>query len=138
MATRRYITGGTGIAVSSDLHGLIDHLVRTIPGGIGKVLEAAGDKVAANAEVTVPVKSGKLRDSIHTTTAVKQDSIAVGVGIGSSSVDYAYYVKAKKGQYAGKSVYQEAIRKPAIKATSEIIRDGTDLILREAKKGGGK
>ena len=116
------VSGGDGIIFSDDLSQGILAVLRSAQNASSSVLISTIEDVAATAETQIPVKTGKLRDSLATSVSVGESQVKATIGLGSTSVDYAYYVKysEKSSLNPKKSVWQEAVRKPALKAAENI------------------
>lgn len=122
MARSSYRGPGNSL-VSMDQTALIeaiDEVVRSAHDGAVQVLREEVQTIADQAEAKAPVKTGRFRNSIETFTRIGDDEIRVGVGVGGSAAPHAYYVRFAEShedaKLAGKSVWQELLRKPAMKA----------------------
>lgn len=152
MARQSYVVDGTGVSLSGDSSRLIERILRDSPGGIGRRMQSQAQEVADSAESVVPVRTGALRDSIAVQTKVGSTVITSGVSFGGSKATYAYYVKGARdrmtpswrrrgpprppSKFPGKSVWQEAIRKPFLARTRDVAREGTVEIVQAAVRGG--
>lgn len=116
------VSGGDGIVFSDDLSQGILAVLRSAQNASSSVLISTIEDVAATAESQIPVKTGKLRDSLATSVSVGESQVKATIGLGSATVDYAYYVKygEKSSLNPKKSVWQEAVRKPAMQAAENI------------------
>jgi len=116
------VSGGDGITFSDDLSQGILAVLRSAQNASSSVLISTIEDVAATAESQIPVKTGKLRDSLATSVSVGESQVKATIGLGSATVDYAYYVKygEKSSLNPKKSVWQEAVRKPAMQAAENI------------------
>ena len=130
------VSGGDGIVFSDDLSQGILAVLRSAQNASSSVLISTIEDVAATAESQIPVKTGRLRDSLATSVSVGESQVKATVGLGSSTVDYAYYVKypAKSSLNPKKSVWQEAVRKPALKAAENIASKMASEFASQAQK----
>ena len=130
------VSGGDGITFSDDLSQGILAVLRSAQNASSATLISTIKDVASVAESQIPVKTGKLRDSLATSVSVGESQVKATIGLGSSTVDYAYYVKysEKSSLNPKKSVWQEAVRKPALKAAENIASKMASEFASQASK----
>lgn len=131
-----FLAGGTGLVVSDGMADAIRRVLAGLGDSLARDLVAAAEDIAAQAETSAPVKTGALKRSIRAFVKVYPDEVRAGVGVGGSSAPHAFYVKwGKAGPGArGKSVWQEALRKPML-ARADVL--ATALGKRIASNLGG-
>ena len=94
------------------------------------------DDIEAAAAQAMPVRSGKLRASLQRYTNIGHDEVRSGLRMGSTAAPYAYKVKFAKGTpLAGRSVFQELLRKPAVAAIDEVVGELADQVISRPTRG---
>lgn len=137
MSTTRIQIGGMDATLSDGLEDVLRRIVDRATGSAGRVLGAALDEIKDAATQAVPVKSGKLRDSLQRYTNIGESEVRSGLRMGSAIAPYAYKVKFAKGTpLAGKNVFQELLRKPAVAAIDQVVGELADQVISRPTRGG--
>lgn len=136
MSTTRIQIGGMDATLSDGLEDALRRIVERATGTAGRVLGAKLDDIEAAAAQAMPVRSGKLRASLQRYTNIGHDEVRSGLRMGSTAAPYAYKVKFAKGTpLAGRSVFQELLRKPAVAAIDEVVGELADQVISRPTRG---
>ncbi len=137
MSSTRIKIGGMDATLSDGLEDALRRIVDRATGTAGRVLGETLDGIEAAASNAMPVKTGKLRASLERYTNVGRNEVRSGLRLGSDRAPYAYKVKFAKGTpQAGKNVFQELIRKPAVAAIDKVVGELADQVISRPARGG--
>lgn len=127
----QFLVGGTGIVLEDGLTRAVRAVLDGAESRVTRGLLPTIERVADEGADKVPVRTGKLKRSIVSYARAYPDEVRVGIRVGGSAAPYAYYVKykAKLAGLGRKSVFQTAIRKPALAAVDELAVQAGDALL---------
>ena len=131
----RRLTFGQGsvrIEMDAGLEELARRAVSQVAPGVLERIDAAVDQVLEDAQRRWPVKTGRSRDGLaaYTSIAPAGDRIQ---GTVMNPVDYAVYVKSRKGGLEGRSAVVELLRKP-LRARASQLADELGTTVAESLK----
>lgn len=110
----RRLTFGQGsvrIEMDAKLEELARRAVSQVAPGVLERIDQAVDQVLEEAEARWPVKTGRSKAGLAAYTSIAPGGACVQ-GTVMNPVDYAVYVKSRKGGLGGRSAVVELLRKP--------------------------